>query len=106
MPKPEHARRYVPNPAYSQADWDEVSDNPALTDEELASARPGTDGMPPAMAAAFASRGGRPKAEQRKVRVTIRLDPDIVEAFKAPGPGWQTRINDVLRQAARDIAAA
>lgn len=106
MPKPEHGSDYVPNPAYSEADWDDVSDNPELTDAELASARRGTDGMPPAMAAAFSSRGGRPKAVQRKVPVTIRLDAEIVDAFKATGPGWQTRMNDALRRAARDLDAA
>jgi len=34
----------------------------------------------------------------RKVSTTIRLCPDILEAFKADGPGWQTRINDALRK--------
>jgi uncharacterized protein (DUF4415 family) len=28
------------------------------------------------------------------------LDPDIIEAFKAEGAGWQSRINDALRKAA------
>jgi uncharacterized protein (DUF4415 family) len=42
-------------------------------------------------------RGGRPKLENPKVPVTIRLDSDVVERFKADGSGWQTRINDVLR---------
>jgi uncharacterized protein (DUF4415 family) len=30
---------------------------------------------------------------------TIRLDADVVAAYRAQGPGWQTRINDVLRKA-------
>ena len=50
--------------------------------------------------AAAPVRRGRPPAEKRKVSTTIRLDADIVEAFKATGPGWQTRINDTLRKAA------
>jgi uncharacterized protein (DUF4415 family) len=33
------------------------------------------------------------------VPVTLRLDRDIVEAFKARGPGWQTRMNAALREA-------
>jgi uncharacterized protein (DUF4415 family) len=33
-----------------------------------------------------------------KVSTTIRLDPEIVQAFRAEGPGWQSRINEVLRQ--------
>lgn len=43
---------------------------------------------------------GRPKAEVTKVSTTIRLDPDVIAAFKAKGPGWQSRINDALRKAA------
>lgn len=45
-------------------------------------------------------RRGRPKAEVRKVSTTIRLDPDVLVAFKAKGPGWQSRINEALRKAA------
>ena len=41
---------------------------------------------------------GRPKAAVTKVSTTIRLDPDVLAAFKAGGPGWQTRINQALRK--------
>ncbi len=41
---------------------------------------------------------GRPKAAETKVSTTIRLDPDVLAAFKADGPGWQTRINQALRK--------
>lgn len=43
---------------------------------------------------------GRPKELVTKVSTTIRLDPDVLAAFKAEGPGWQSRINDALRRAA------
>lgn len=43
---------------------------------------------------------GRPKAAAPKVSTTIRLDPDVLEAFKAEGAGWQSRINAALRKAA------
>lgn len=43
---------------------------------------------------------GRPKAAVTKLSTTIRLDPDVVEAFKSQGPGWQSRMNDALRKAA------
>ncbi len=68
-----------------------------LTDEEIAHLRAGSAvfaelGMP-------APRGrGRPRKAQRKRQVTLRLDPDIVERFRASGKGWQTRMNDALRQ--------
>ena len=45
-------------------------------------------------------RRGRPKAAVTKVSTTIRLDPDVVERFKADGPGWQGRMNEALRKAA------
>ena len=44
--------------------------------------------------------GGRPKAEHPKVAVSLRLDQDVVARFKASGPGWQTRMNNALRNAA------
>jgi uncharacterized protein (DUF4415 family) len=45
-------------------------------------------------------RRGRPKAEAPKQAVSLRLDPEVVEWFRATGAGWQTRINDTLRKAA------
>lgn len=106
MTASKHAPGYVPNPQYTQEDWDEVSDSPPLTDEELAQARPGTEGMPPEMAAAFKNRGGRPRAEVKRVPISLRVDPEVLEAFKATGPGWQTRMNEALAEAARKLKAA
>ena len=45
----------------------------------------------------------RPRGKQKlptKERITIRIDADLVEHFRATGPGWQSRINKILRQAA------
>ncbi|GAB7524049.1 BrnA antitoxin family protein [Paraburkholderia sp. 2C] len=42
-------------------------------------------------------RAGRPKLEHPKVAVTIRYDPEIIERFRSSGEGWQTRMNDALR---------
>ncbi len=42
---------------------------------------------------------GRPRADAPKVHTRLRLDADVLDAFKAQGPGWQTRMNDVLRAA-------
>jgi len=41
---------------------------------------------------------GRPQKADRKVSVTLRLDRNVVERFKAAGPGWQTRINAALKK--------
>jgi len=43
-------------------------------------------------------RVGRPKSDSPKVQVAVRYDADILAAFKAGGPGWQTRMNDALRE--------
>ncbi|WP_428852247.1 BrnA antitoxin family protein [Imbroritus primus] len=40
---------------------------------------------------------GRPKSDHPKVSVTIRFDSEIVEAFRMSGDGWQTRMNNALR---------
>ena len=44
-------------------------------------------------------RRGRPRLAAPKQQVSIRLDPDLVSWLKAAGPGWQGRVNDILRKA-------
>lgn len=41
---------------------------------------------------------GRPILPVTKVSTTIRLDADIIEKFRAQGPRWQSRINEVLKE--------
>jgi len=45
------------------------------------------------------NRGGRPKGSDKE-KVTIRLDRDVLDHFRAGGAGWQTRLKDALRKAA------
>ncbi|MFB9952046.1 BrnA antitoxin family protein [Rhizobium puerariae] len=77
-------------------------DNPELTDEQIANMKPFREVFPDLAASIDReiARRGRPKAEQTKQPVTIRLDPDIVDHYKATGRGWQSRMNDDLRKAA------
>jgi uncharacterized protein (DUF4415 family) len=49
-------------------------------------------------AAAFLGRRGRPAKPDKKVNQTLRIDPDVLDAFRQEGKGWQTRINQVLRE--------
>lgn len=89
----------IPALGFTQEDWEEVSDNPELTDEQLAQLRPASE-MPPEVYALLPKRGrGRPKTDNPKVNITLRLDPALVEAYKATGPGWQTRIHKILETA-------
>ena len=49
---------------------------------------------------------GRPVADVKRPTLSMRIDPDVLTAFIATWPGWQTRINDVLRDAvARGVTA-
>lgn len=41
---------------------------------------------------------GRPRAEVTKERITIRLSPEVLSYFRASGPGWQTRMDEALRE--------
>lgn len=45
-------------------------------------------------------RRGRPRSNNPKQPVSLRLDRDVIDWFKRKGEGWQTRINDELRKAA------
>lgn len=42
---------------------------------------------------------GRPRVANPKRQVTLRLDPDVLDKFRATGKGWQSRINAELRKA-------
>ena len=41
---------------------------------------------------------GRPKASITKERINIRLSREVVESFRATGRGWQTRIDEILKE--------
>lgn len=56
-----------------------------LTDAELAKLKP------------MRARG-RPLGSGKKVQITMRVDEDVVDAFKGAGDGWQTRMNGALRE--------
>jgi uncharacterized protein (DUF4415 family) len=76
-------------------------DNPEWTEEDFARAR-AAGGLPPEVLAAFprtVARLGRPPKVDRKVPVSLRLDPEVLEHFRSTGQGWQTRINETLRAA-------
>jgi uncharacterized protein (DUF4415 family) len=40
-----------------------------------------------------------PAVPGTKEQVTLRIDRDVLDYFQADGPGWQERINAVLRKA-------
>jgi uncharacterized protein (DUF4415 family) len=78
-------------------------ENPEWTEEDFARARPISEVLPKFIGQAATDellrRGrGRPAKPNRKVNQTLRLDPDVLEAYRREGPGWQALMNEVLRQ--------
>lgn len=79
-------------------------DNPEWTKEDFALAtrfEPGikaTD-LTPEILSRVARRG--PQKAPTKIPVSLRLSADVVNHFKATGPGWQGRIDDALRKIAK-----
>jgi len=74
-------------------------DNPPWPDGKVSRARPAIEAAPEIVAAWRRTRG-RQKAPTKNL-VSLRLDPDVIAHFRKGGPGWQSRINETLRKAAR-----
>jgi uncharacterized protein (DUF4415 family) len=72
-------------------------DNPEWTEQDFRRARQFASAFP-ALAKSRRARG--PQKQPIKVAVSLRLSREVVERFKADGPGWQTRMDDALKKAA------
>ena len=73
-------------------------DNPEWTSKDFARARPAHEVLPDVVAAFRRFRGKQRRPTKRLV--SLRLDGDVIEHFRARGKGWQSRINATLRKAA------
>ena len=78
-------------------------DAPEATAEWFAKARPAGEVLAGLLGSDAAQemlkpKRGRPALERPKEHVNIRLDADVVGASKDSGAGWQTRINNALRE--------
>lgn len=84
-------------------------DNPEWTDADFARARPASEVLPELFgnqaAQTMHKPRGRPRAEVVKERITIRFDADVLDAFRSTGKGWQTRMNDAMRDWVRAHSA-
>ena len=74
-----------------------------MTDEEFKNAKPFGEVFPEIVKAQqegklTTRRVGRPKADVTKERVTIRLSPEVTEYFRSTGKGWQTRLDNALKE--------
>jgi uncharacterized protein (DUF4415 family) len=77
-------------------------ENPEMSEEWLDKARPASEVLPGLFGDAsakttLAPKRGRPALATPKEHINIRLDADVVGAFKQSGVGWQTRLNNALR---------
>lgn len=77
----------------TKKDYDEI---PELTDEDFERGVWHKGGKPMPHGPR-----GRPKSKNPKEPVSLRLDPDVLTHFRRSGRGWQSRINAVLRKAAK-----
>jgi uncharacterized protein (DUF4415 family) len=75
-----------------ESNWIDPDDAPELTDEYFERADQYEGGK--------LIRRGRPLDPNRKQSISLRIDGDVLERFKADGPGWQSRMNAALRKAA------
>ena len=77
-------------------------ENPEWTREEIRHARPALEVIAEVFGAeaaeTFKRSRGRPAKPDRKVNQTLRLDVEVLEAYRHTGNGWQTRINEILRE--------
>jgi uncharacterized protein (DUF4415 family) len=77
-------------------DWDSVESQP-LSDSFLSSMKPVRESHPN-----IPSRVRGPQKLPRKKPVSLRLDANIIDAFRATGKGWQSRVNTALHEWLRD----
>ena len=70
------------------------AENPEWTAEDIRTAKPFAEVFPDVAAKLRRARG--PQKSPTKQIISIRLDADVLEKFRATGPGWQSRINTVL----------
>jgi len=78
-------------------------ENPEWTDAMFAKARPASEVFPDLAAHSEKRKRGQrgPQKKPRKVLIALRLERSTVEAYKAGGRGYQTRMAAVLKKHAK-----
>lgn len=75
----------------------QANDNPEWTQADFARAVPLT-GLPKSLQGKLANRGRGPQKAPTKKQISIRLSADVVEGLRASGRGWQSRVDEHLRE--------
>lgn len=92
---------FEPGHGFTKEDWDEVSDSPEATPEQLAQAK-SFEEVFPEFAAKLKAMRGRPKVKNKMVAVTLRLSPETLATLKLRGKAWrQEAAQDLTRTAKR-----
>ena len=73
-------------------------DNPIWTDDDWKRARPAREVLPHIVANPPRKVRGPQKAP-KKEQISLNVDPDVLAYFRSTGKGWQTRMNEALRDA-------
>ena len=71
---------------------------------DMAHMKPAAEVLPASLLTKLGVRGAQ--KTPTKERVSIRLSPDVVAAFRATGEGWQTRIDEALKTYLQEHRAA
>lgn len=75
-------------------------ENPEWTKDTFERAQPARDALPKLVGDVAAARllrpRGRPKSVNARVSISLRLPPETLARWKATGPGWQTRMAEIL----------
>lgn len=87
------------NKPVTEKPWIDPDDAPEWSEDHFRYAQASVGGKVVREAIGTWTRPGRPPSENPKKQVTLRLDPDVLEKFRATGKGWQSRINAELRKA-------
>ncbi|RTL47686.1 MAG: hypothetical protein EKK40_18925 [Bradyrhizobiaceae bacterium] len=83
---------------FGAADLKAVSDNPEWTEKDFARVKPFSEVFPDL---AKTIRGRGPQKAPTKEPVSIRLSQDVLKYYRSQGPGWQTKVDETLRKAAK-----
>ncbi|ARP87582.1 BrnA antitoxin family protein [Bordetella genomosp. 9] len=90
---------------HNKTDWDRVkaeaaAEAPVAHDQETDLYDPNDGAAARAYwSAAKVTRPGRPRAAVKRPSLNMRIDADLMEHPRQCGKGWQTRVNNVLREA-------
>jgi uncharacterized protein (DUF4415 family) len=76
---------------------DEEGEVRELSQDDIKQFKPSSEVLPSEHFKTLTKRG-RPRKAQPKISTIVRLDPEVLEYFRATGKGWQTHLNEVLRE--------